>query len=169
MVEYYRYVRFFSDGTVLFLTTAEKPIVVVSSLRDRKPRNISILRGRYHLYGNNVVSAVVTKSKTVTPHQEHDGRRNNSRHYRPPAAPQPDTSFHLDFEIEEKTRGRSNWVLRWTYYAHTINNSNNNNRNNNVQLNTGLTTPFELSSSKYPPLYFSRVKSYTTQAESILE
>ncbi len=175
MVEYFRYIRFFPDGKVLFLTTADKPGVTVASLRDRKPRNIATMRGRYHLYGNNVVSAVVTKTKISTPHhQEHDGRRHNSRRHKPPPQLEQETTFHMDFEIEEM-RNRSNWALRWTYYALTLTNSNpaaargNNNRNNNPELNTGLTTTFELSSAKYPPLYFSRVKSYTNRTDSILE
>jgi len=163
MVEYYRYIRFFPDGTVLFLTTAEKPGVTVASLRDRRPRNISTLTGRYHLYGSNLLSAVVTKSTSVTtPTHESDSRR---RRFKQSLGTQ-ETNFHMDFEIEEM-RGRSNWALRWVYYALTITNSNNG--RNNGQLGTGLTTTFELSPSMYPPLYFSRVRSYTTQAEGILE
>jgi len=78
----------------------------------------------------------------------------------------------MDFEIEE-LKGKSNWVLRWTYYAVYISNANlrnNNNRNNNGEHGSrGITSTFELSPNKYPPLYFSRVKSYTSNSERILE
>ena len=34
-MEYYRYLRFFSDGTVLFLTSPEEPKITVSKLKNR--------------------------------------------------------------------------------------------------------------------------------------
>lgn len=37
LVEYYRYLRFFSDGTVLFLTSPDEPKIIVSKLNMRVP------------------------------------------------------------------------------------------------------------------------------------
>lgn len=35
LVEYYRYLRFFADGSVLFLTSPDEPKIVVSKLKSR--------------------------------------------------------------------------------------------------------------------------------------
>lgn len=47
LVEYYRYVRFFADGQVLMLTTADEPQQCVAKLKQRWPAQNEILRGHY--------------------------------------------------------------------------------------------------------------------------
>lgn len=42
LVEYYRYLRFFSDGTVLFLTSPDEPKIIVSKLKSRTNTNNSL-------------------------------------------------------------------------------------------------------------------------------
>ena len=74
LVEYYRYLRFFSNGTMLFLTTPEEPKQIVSKLK--KPSgaisnvmpqsgNIntvdSILKGNWTLVENKVVITILRK------------------------------------------------------------------------------------------------------------
>lgn len=103
-MEYYRFIRFLSNGEVLFLTSSDEPGATVSGLRDEKyPRNPATLRGQYQLYGNNIVSAVVKKS---TPAQTPVHRGRNAR-----AQPQDVTTFHMEFEICQ-VKSRYNWMLK---------------------------------------------------------
>lgn len=46
VVKYYRYIRFFSDGSVIVLTSADEPMNVVGKLQNVKHRN-DLLRGSY--------------------------------------------------------------------------------------------------------------------------
>ena len=50
LVEYYRYLRFFSDGTVLFLTTPEEPKITVSKLKNR---SINLNSNPLNMYYNS--------------------------------------------------------------------------------------------------------------------
>lgn len=103
-MEYYRFIRFLPNGEILFLTSSDEPSVTVSGLRDDKyPRNPATLRGQYHLYGNNIVSAVVKKP---TPAQTPVHRGRNGR-----AQLQDVTTFHLEFEICQ-VKSRYNWMLK---------------------------------------------------------
>lgn len=167
-VEYFRYLRFFPDGKLYFLTTAEKPAVTVGCLRDRTARNTTVLKGTYRLFGTNVISASVRKPTVSSAPSQYQGRPGRGSK-QPPT--QDRTEFPMDFEIEEH-KGKKNCVLRWTYYAvyvSSTNMRNNNMNNNNGEPGGGVTTTFELNPVKYPPLHFSRVKSYTLDSEHILE
>lgn len=46
LVEYYRYIRFYPDGSVLMTTTAEEPQQVVGKLQSGKHRN-GVFNGNY--------------------------------------------------------------------------------------------------------------------------
>lgn len=46
MVEYYRYIRFFGDGTVMVMTSADEPTHVVGKLQINRHRN-DFLSGNY--------------------------------------------------------------------------------------------------------------------------
>lgn len=46
MIEYYRYIRFFSDGCILMVTTADEPAQTVGKLKNKNPRN-DVLKGHY--------------------------------------------------------------------------------------------------------------------------
>lgn len=46
MVEYYRYIRFFSDSTVVLMTSADEPAQIVGKLQNGKHRN-DVLTGDY--------------------------------------------------------------------------------------------------------------------------
>jgi F-box protein 9 len=168
-VEYYRYLRFFLDGQVLFLTSSEEPGVSVPGLREKSPRNQATLKGTYEMYGGSNISCVVTSLPPPT-----SGFSNKSKK----SEVQQQTSFHLEFKIfpvKGHNTIRHNWMLKWTHHAVFIKskpNSRNVNRQNqdNSPRSTVTSTAFELSPNKYPPILFSRVKSYTTgPSESILE
>lgn len=46
LIEYYRYVRFFPDGTVLVMTNTDEPAQVVGKLQNGKNRH-DVLKGNY--------------------------------------------------------------------------------------------------------------------------
>uniref|UniRef100_A0A7M4Y6V3 F-box domain-containing protein n=1 Tax=Anopheles funestus TaxID=62324 RepID=A0A7M4Y6V3_ANOFN len=62
LVEYYRYFRFFADGKVLMLTTADEPQQCVVKLKPRCPTQNEILRGHYRLH-DDVVIVVIQRNR----------------------------------------------------------------------------------------------------------
>lgn len=46
LVEYYRYIRFFPDGTVLVMTSTDEPAHMVGKLQNGKSRP-DVLKGNY--------------------------------------------------------------------------------------------------------------------------
>lgn len=81
LVEYYRYLRFFSNGTVLFLTTPNEPLITVSKLKSRSINNStvnsnyytsfvlneqSILNGTWTLTSSNRVQITLLKKTAKT-------------------------------------------------------------------------------------------------------
>lgn len=60
LVEYYRYLRFFPDGLVLMLTTADEPAQCVPQLKHRTPKHSNILAGHYR-QRDNVITVIIQK------------------------------------------------------------------------------------------------------------
>ncbi|KAL3188098.1 hypothetical protein MRX96_038103 [Rhipicephalus microplus] len=120
LVEYFRYLRFFTDGVVLMLTTPDNPVKAVL----KKPP-VKILRN--------------------------SGCRRGGRH-----SVEPDQVFHLELELRS-VRGRTNAQLVWKSYAI-----------HSYWLGQESVATFDLTSNAFPPLWFSRVKSFTLVAESPL-
>jgi F-box protein 9 len=168
-VEYYRYIRFFPDGHVLFLTCSDEPSTTVPGLREKQPKNPATLRGKYQLYGNNIVTAMVKNVPPPTSAFSRSNRRQQDQI-------QQSTSFHVEFEICPH-KGRNNGMLKWAHHAafttKTVTNPSGRsaaNRQNQNNSNSSVTsTTFDITPTKYPHMYFSRVKSYTTRSENILE
>jgi F-box protein 9 len=87
LVEYYRYLRFFSNGTVLFLTSPDEPKITVSKLKTlinlNQPgggmnsnfttNDHCILKGNWKIL-KNIVSIVIQKNKFKQPL---NGKRRN--------------------------------------------------------------------------------------------
>lgn len=46
VIEYYRYIRLFSDGCILMMTTADEPAQTVGKLKYKNPRN-EVMKGHY--------------------------------------------------------------------------------------------------------------------------
>ena len=53
-VIYYRYLRFFSDGTMLMYTSSVDPITVISQLRSAKAHVDGMCKGMYRIKDNQV-------------------------------------------------------------------------------------------------------------------
>ncbi|GIY64396.1 f-box only protein 9 [Caerostris extrusa] len=54
LVEYFRYLRFFPDGTVLMLTTPDDPYQSILKLRHKKAKDSNVLSGRFKLVGTGL-------------------------------------------------------------------------------------------------------------------
>ena len=61
LIEYYRYVRFFSDGTCLMITSADEPAQVVGKLKNRNAHRADLLKGHFR-FTNDVVIIVLKKT-----------------------------------------------------------------------------------------------------------
>lgn len=148
LVEYFRYLRFFTDGVVLMLTTPDNPYVSLGKLRSRRPAYASVLRGSFWLEGTRV-KAVLKKPPVKI--LRNSGCRRGGRH-----SVEPDQVFHLELELRS-VRGRTNAQLVWKSYAI-----------HSYWLGQESVATFDLTSNAFPPLWFSRVKSFTLVAESPL-
>ncbi|KAK2711549.1 F-box only protein 9-like [Artemia franciscana] len=152
IVEYFRLFRFFSDGTVLIMTTSEELPLAVTHLRFKNAKQPNILRGYYKLIGNRVVVNVhkITKVPLGIPGPR--GRRIKKEVF------ETKEQFN-EMEFELKPTGKKlNLQLSWVLY-HT-----------RMVYSKGheVETDFDVVPSKFPNLHFSRVKSYMLEAEAPL-
>ncbi|GAB6028274.1 hypothetical protein CHUAL_002454 [Chamberlinius hualienensis] len=150
LVEYYRYLRFFPGGHLLMLTTPEEPSTCVGKLRNKNLKNPAILAGHYRIHGS-LVSAVLKRPMTTeTPM----GNYRYRRHRQNQPLDNYDQTFHMEFEVMNY-KNRSNCKLEWRHYS--IRTVSRNGQDSVSELN--------LSNVMFPPLWFSRVKSYTATSE----
>ncbi|CAJ1067520.1 F-box only protein 9 [Xyrichtys novacula] len=155
-VECYRYLRFFSDGHVVMLTTPEDPLTVIPRLRTRNTRMDSALLGHYRLSqetdNQTKVFAVVCKKK-----EEKAAEFQKNRFCRRNPLPEAEHSFHVGLHLS--SGGRQNFSkLVWIHHSCHI-----------TYRLTGETvvTAFDLD-RMYTPFFFARVKSYTAFSEQPL-
>lgn len=143
LVEYFRYLRFFPDGRVLSLTTPEAPVSSVSLLKTRTPppRHPPVFVGYYRL-SDSTVSIVLMPGPDKLRSKSNS---NNQTH-----------TFHLELEITTYKK-RLHGQLVWRGYSVFT-------RRNGIETNT----PFELPPARYPPFWFSRVKSYSSETNQPL-
>lgn len=151
IVAYYRYLRFFPDGTVLMLTSPDEPAVCVGQLKYRTYKNPTILSGHYWLKDDKVTIMVYRNEKSKN---TFGYKRNKKRDVIPDS--NQETS-HLEMQIQDYKKQR-HIRLAWTGYSvYTC-------YKNGVE----NTCHFDLIGNRFPPLWFSRVKSYTTESYSPL-
>ncbi|XP_029841796.3 F-box only protein 9 isoform X2 [Ixodes scapularis] len=153
LVEYFRYLRFFPEGAVLMLTTPDNPYLSLGKLRSRRPLYSSVLTGKFWLEGTKL-RAVLKKAASA----KGTGRSANSSHRRSrplvlDQQPHPEQVFHMELELRA-VRGRPNIQLAWRSYAiHTF------------WSGQETVAKFDLTANAFPPLWFSRVKSFTSVSE----
>ncbi|KAK2496200.1 hypothetical protein MC885_015891, partial [Smutsia gigantea] len=151
-VEYYRYIRFFPDGHVMMLTTPEEPQAIVPRLRTRNTRTDAILLGHYRLSqdtdNQTKVFAVITKKKEEKPLDY------KYRYFRRVPVQEADQSFHVGLQLCSSGHQRFNKLI-WIHHSCHI-----------TYKSTGETavTAFEID-KMYTPLFFARVRSYTSFSE----
>ncbi|KAG1704463.1 F-box only protein 9 [Nymphon striatum] len=125
LVEYYRYLRFFPEGKVLMLTTADNPYIALSKLHSRTPHFASVMVGHYRLY-DNIVTAILKPPVKTTDNKAYRRRRRNqidndsndsgqltyhlliSRHNRQKSVMSPDNIRFLQFNKIEMTQLKIN-------------------------------------------------------------
>ena len=160
LVEYFRYLRFFPEGKVLMLTSTDEAQSCVNSLKYRTPRNPAVLIGHYRLHGN-YVTLVLKK-------QEIKGITTYKRKKREAIHDSGEQTFHIEFEIQDHHR-RMNSQLKWLSY--TIFTRYRNGHEVKICLKDPSVKEWRVSAigGRYPPLKFSRVKSYTQESEAPLQ
>ncbi|EZA48079.1 F-box only protein 9 [Ooceraea biroi] len=161
LVEYFRYLRFFPEGRVLMLTSTDEVQICVNSLRHRVPRNPSVLIGHYRLH-DNCITLVLKK-------QEIKGLNfAYRRKKREPVHDSGEQTFHIEFEIQSHHR-RVNSQLKWISYS--IFTKYKNGQEAKISLKEPSVREFRVSAigGRYPPLRFSRVKSYNQESEAPLQ
>lgn len=146
-VEYFRYIRFFPEGKVQMLTSPDSPATVLPLLVSRGSCPQGLLSGFYKLTGDRV-TMMLKKARPDTEYLPPMYRYRRLKNQTPFGS---DQSFDAEFVVKS-VRDRSHWQLMWTRYAvHTVNRAT---REESV-------ADFELSNKNYPPLLFSRVRSFT--------
>ncbi|KAM3967053.1 F-box only protein 9 isoform 2-T2 [Aphomia sociella] len=154
LIDYYRYLRFFPEGVVLMWTTADEPAACVAHLRYRQPKtSLGIMAGHYRLMGDKVVVVIKKTSADKKPAQASNTR---FRSRRKDSHEQQEQTFHIELQLRD-VRSRRNFQLSWCGYSVCTR------RDCRDQW-----TQFELSSGKFPPFAFSRVRTYTAEAQAPL-
>ncbi|CAG5134554.1 unnamed protein product [Candidula unifasciata] len=146
LVEYFRYVRFFPDGQVLMLVSPEDPIQSLPKLRYRNSKVAGILRGGYRMSDFKVTCILKrVRSEPVSNNRYKRHRQAANQH-------EVEMSYSVEFDVVSCGK-RTNAQLVWHSYAVT-----------SVQRSTGeeVTSNFDLNKRTFPPLIFSRVRSYTS-------
>ncbi|XP_017777306.1 PREDICTED: F-box only protein 9 isoform X2 [Nicrophorus vespilloides] len=153
LVAYYRYLRFFPDGLVLMLTTPDEPAQCVTHLKTRISKLPTILKGHYRLKDDKVTIVVQHQEVTVQSSFKRGRNRRNDVMFEG-----GDKTFHLELQIQSYNT-KKHIQLIWTHYAIITKNRN----------GTESKSSFELVNNRFPPLWFSRVKSYTQESYSPLQ
>lgn len=150
LIEYYRFIRFFPDGTLMMYTSADDPQQSVAKLKQygNYGTDSTIHTGHYRLHNDEVI--IVLKPRPNSGQTR--GRRqkiqnldeNNNR------------TFYIEMKIQNSSK-RKFCKLEWAHYS-IIQTKN----------KDEVSTEFDLTPTMYPPLWFSRVKSYHSEAQAAL-
>jgi len=146
LVEYYKYLRFFADGTVLVYTSADDPQTVVQALNHPPYRDASIQSGFYRLTEGDKIS--IWYSRVLKPKKDVSARGRANRE-------KPEVREHHFFMTLTLKSGarRRNAQLLWEMYRYEIKN-----------LKTGKSTESDIPFSSFKPFVFSGVRSYLSHS-----
>lgn len=147
VVEYYRLIRFFPDGTLLMHTSADDPQTLVGKLKNKSnlDNDSSILQGHFRLLNNQVI--IVVKSQPRSPPRYRRKKTVDDSSIK---------TFYIEMKIES-TNKRKFCRLEWSHYSVI-----------QMKNKTEITSEFDLTPSRYPAFWFSRVKSYHSETDSVL-
>ncbi|CAM4761420.1 unnamed protein product [Rotaria magnacalcarata] len=157
LVEYYRYMRFFPDGIVVIYTSAEEPRTSVARLKNRYSiRDPALLYGNYRLQNDRVI--IVAKRNTQRTLTINNPQRRGVRD-----AQISDIEQIMNMEFEMCDAGKKkHHQLTWTHYEiKSIDKRTGDERSNLLDAANDR--------HAYPPLIFSRVKSYSLASEQLLK
>jgi len=160
LVEYFRYIRLFSDGFMFMLTTCDDPMTTIPKIRSRTTKYPGLMTGYYRAIdcddGKERLSAVLTRAKTTTIAPSRRQRRGINVN----SADTEDRSFHMELDMLVSGKKRIHSLLKWRSFAvHSLCRASG---------ETSISA-FDLTSTSYPDLYFSRVKSYALNSYKPLQ
>lgn len=156
LVEYYRYLRFFPEGLVLMLTTADEPAQCVSLLKTRltTKTNQGVLSGHYRLHGDKII--LVVKKQQTNPNKSLQSTTTRFKARRKDASVEQTLgqTFHLELQIKAHKLNR-NYQLVWQGYRVFAKHKS----------GSETSSSFDLVGTKFPPFWFSRVRSYNAETD----
>lgn len=159
LVEYYRYLRFLPDGSVIMMTTADEPQQGVTKLKNLQQLRADILKGNYRLFGSTL-TVVLSKQQQQSKFITSTSGGTYSRHRRGSSVYDESlfnsTKYCIEFRIMHTSK-RKFGQLVWQHYSIV-----------QVRNKIESTSEFDLTPSKYPPLWFSPVRSYHLDADAPL-
>lgn len=160
LVEYCRYLRFFSNGTVFMLTTANDPVKIVQKFANPKLKMQGLMVGKYNIhnekktkrYRTTTVSAVLYPSKNLKDTHGMQYPKNM------PSKNPSESKYNLELEVMSTSNAKHFNKLVWLKHTCTT-----------TYKNTGKESSILFNvSQQYPPLYFSAVKGYTNNSVNSL-
>jgi len=153
LVEYYKYLRFFADGTVLIYTAGEEPQSVIQLLQQPPQRYPDgCYRGYYRLTNTNIVNIFFTRISQL-PLADNYRRR---RREKPPDV--KEQNFIMKLELEDSSKRRNN-VLLWNNYTYHV---------KNRRTGEPIGVENDISYNDFKPFVFSRIKRYNSKSSAIL-
>ncbi|XP_073815507.1 F-box only protein 9 [Musca autumnalis] len=160
LVEYYRYIRFLPDGTVYMMTNADEPQQGVTRLKNLQQLRPDILRGHYRLFGSTLTIVLSKQQQQSAKFITNTNVGGYSRHRRGSSvydeAALNSTKYCIEFRILNRSK-RKFAQLAWLRYSVV-----------QVRNKQETTSEFDITPSKYPPLWFSPVRSYHLVADTPL-
>ncbi|KAH8417686.1 hypothetical protein KR222_004423, partial [Zaprionus bogoriensis] len=155
LVEYYRYIRFLPDGKVLMMTSADEPAQGVTKLKQTYNTRPDVLRGRYRLYGSTV-TLMLQKAQSSRSGRHGQTRRGSIMPGEAETEGSNNTQYMIELRIVSSSKRRCTQLV-WCNYSLVQ-------KRNKVE----SSSEFDLNPAKYPPLWFSPVKSYHLDADAPL-
>jgi len=154
LVEYYRYLRFFPDGVMLMLVSADDPLQSLPKLRTRHSNTAGLLVGNYKLLESKVTCVLKRVKGSETGAYSRYRRRRQAANQN-----EADMTYCAEFDVVSSGR-RCNAQLVWgSYTVRTMYKASGQESVNE----------FVLSREKFPPLIFSRVKSFLSVSDKPLD
>lgn len=149
IVEYFRLIRFLSDGSLLMLTSADDLQSSVNRMKNTFAaiQSKDILTGHYS-YQDSALLVIIKKPRNSTVKFRRQG-----------IVESDDFTFFLEVEIQSTSARKKYNKLMWKHYSIS-------------QFRGGeeITSEFDLrSSTKYPSFYFSPVKSFLAETKECLQ
>ncbi|XP_037079401.1 F-box only protein 9-like, partial [Pollicipes pollicipes] len=144
IVHYQRYLRFFPDGVVLMLTSADEPVLSMPQLIRRPPRSGPTISGNFWIKGDLLV-AVLMLPRDNGRRKATRARRRENLQYDP-----GESMMHMELKMLP-------FRLKWQSYRIITRYTNGRETINTMDLG-----------DQFPPLVFCPVRSYAAVSEAPL-
>lgn len=129
------------------LMTADDPQQSLSLLRNRKPKNNKVMVGNYRINGQTI--SIVFKRDFADGYQLSRKSKNKSRN-----KSLSTQTYNISLEVKT-VKKRRNHQLLWKHYSIQYKKPN----------GQETTSSYDLTPNRFPPFWFSRVKSYVSEAD----